>query len=82
MLGGVGTPKMQKQLLPVDAKLPFEQLIAALASNANEGGASGNGQVVLLLSVPCSALMAKTLAQGSQHMHCPSVVRFCYPSGV
>jgi len=49
MLGGVGTPKMQKQLLPVDAKLPFEQLMAALASNANEGGASGNGQVVLLL---------------------------------
>ena len=47
MLGGVGTPKMQKQLLPVDAKLPFEQLMAALASNAKEG--SGNGQVVLLL---------------------------------
>jgi len=49
MLGGVGTPKMQKQLLPVDAKLPFEQLMAALASNAKEGGAPGNGQVVLLL---------------------------------
>ena len=32
MLGGVGTPKMQKQLLPVDAKLPFEQLMAALGS--------------------------------------------------
>ena len=47
MLGGVGTPKLQKMLIPVDAKLPFEQVMAALGSNARE--AQGNGQVVLLL---------------------------------
>ena len=47
MLGGVGTPKLQKMLIPVDAKLPFEQVMAALGSNARE--AQGNGQVILLL---------------------------------
>ena len=30
MLGGVGTPKMQKMLIPVDAKLPFEQVMAVM----------------------------------------------------
>ena len=28
VLGGGGTPKMQKMLIPVDAKLPFEQVMA------------------------------------------------------
>ena len=50
MLGGVGTPRMQKRLIPVDEKLPFEQLMAALGSNARE--AQGNGQIILLLERP------------------------------
>tara|TARA_B100000780_G_scaffold228302_1_gene167668 strand:- start:93 stop:218 length:126 start_codon:yes stop_codon:yes gene_type:complete len=28
VLGGGGTPKMQKMLIPLDAKLPFEQVMA------------------------------------------------------
>ena len=57
MLGGVGTPQMQKKLIPVDVKLPFEQVMAALGSNARE--AQGNGQVILLLERGAAAPAAE-----------------------
>jgi len=49
MMGGVGQPKMQKILFSAQGQ-PFEQVMAAIASNAREQ--RGNGQVVLVLERP------------------------------
>ena len=48
IVGGVGRPTLQKQLMPTLGQ-SFEQVMAALSSNSQEGGNQGNGQIVLLL---------------------------------
>jgi len=52
MLGGGGTPALQKALMPTDNQ-PFEQVLAAIASNSRNE--RGNGQIVLLVERPAQS---------------------------
>ena len=52
MLGGGGTPALQKALMPTSNQ-PFEQVLMAIASNSKME--RGNGQIVLLVERPAGA---------------------------
>lgn len=52
MLGGGGTPALQKSLMPTSNQ-PFEQVMAAIASNSQQE--RGNGQIVLMIERPAAA---------------------------
>lgn len=49
MLGGGGTPALQKDVMPT-LNQPFEQVMAAIGSNSRDE--RGNGQIVMLVERP------------------------------